>query len=116
MTLTQQHINELILTSLDFLKSGSNKEHNYLASCLNKLLPILDAMKDEGFSFQHVIKAHDKIVSDWKFNMNDIEELERFIDNYTMNEICFGYPADFDLPEDFDKHSLTEDLLIVQSV
>ena len=115
MTLSQQQINDLILTSLDFLKSG-NKEHNYLTSCLNKLLPILDAMKGEGFSFQHVIKAHDKVVSDWKFEMNDVEELERFIDSYTLNEICFGYPADFDLPEDFDEHSLTEDLLIVKSV
>jgi hypothetical protein len=116
MTKRRQHINDLILTSLDFLKSGTNKEHSYLASNLNKLLPTLDAMKSAGFSFQHIITAHNKVVSNWKFDMNDVEELERFIDNYTMNEICFGYPDDFDLPEDFDKHSLTEDLLIVQSV
>lgn len=116
MTLSQQQINDLILTSLDFLKSGTNKEHSYLTSCLNKLLPVLDAMKEEGFSFQHIVKVEDNVVSNWKFEMNDIEELERYVDNYTMNEICFGYTADFDVPEDFDRHMLTEDLLIVQSV
>jgi len=116
MSFTQQNINDLILTSLSFLKSGENKEHSYLASRLNELLPILSEMKNEGFSFQHIIKAHNQVVSDWEFDMDDVEELERFIDNYTMNEICFGYPADFDLPADFDRHSLTEDLLIVQSV
>ena len=119
MTLSQQHINNLILTSLSILKDGSNKEHGYLTSRLNKLLPILSEMKEEGFSFQHIVRVEDKVVSDWKFDMDDIEELERFIDNYTVNEICFGYPADFDLPDDFhvvDKHSLSEDLLIVQSV
>jgi len=73
-------------------------------------------MKKEGFSFQHIVSVEDNVVSDWKFDMDDVEELERYIDNYTMNEICFGYPADFDLPEDFDRHMLTEDLQIVQSV
>ena len=90
-----------------------------MASRLNKLLPVLVAMKEKGFSFQHIIKADDKVVSDWKFDMDDVEELERFIDDYTMNEICFGYPADFDLPSTFHvvaKHSLTEDLSIVQIV
>ena len=113
MTLSQQQINDLILISLDFLKYGTNKEHSYLASRLNKLLPVLEAMKEKGFSFKHIIKVDDQVVSDWKFDMDDVEELERYIDNYTMNEICFGYPADFDLPTDIDRHSLTEDLLIV---
>lgn len=116
MTLTNQQVNDLISAAIDFLKSGSNKEHNYLTQCLNKLLPILSDMKEAGFSFQHIIKVDDQVVSDWKFDMDDVEELERYIDNYTINEICFGYPADFDLPEDFDRHMLTEDLLIVQSV
>ena len=113
MTLTNQQVNDLISTSIDFLKSGSNKDHNYLTKCLNKLLPSLEVMKEAGFSFQHIIKVDDHVVSDWKFDMDDVEELERYIDNYTMNEICFGYPADFDLPTDIDRHSLTEDLLIV---
>tara|TARA_B100001989_G_C24454995_1_gene421113 strand:+ start:152 stop:502 length:351 start_codon:yes stop_codon:yes gene_type:complete len=116
MAFSEQHVKDLILSSIDFLKSGSNKDHNYLTKCLNKLLPALEAMKEDGFSFQHIIKADDNVVSNWKFDMDDVEELERFIDNYTMNEICFGYPADFDLPADFDRHMLTEDLLIVQSV
>ena len=116
MTLSQKQINDLILTSLDFLKYGTNKEHSYLASRLNKLLPVLEAMKEKGFSFQHIIKVDDHVVSDWKFDMDDVEELERYIDNYTMNEICFGYPADFDLPEDFDRHMLTEYLIIAKSV
>ena len=116
MEMSPQQINNLILTSLDFLKSGENKEHSYLASRLNKLLPVLDVMKEKGFSFQHIIKADDQVVSDWKFDMDDVEELERYIDNYTVNEICFGYPADFDLPEDFDRHMLSEELLIVKSV
>ena len=116
MTLTKQQVNNLILSSIGFLKSGTNKDHNYLTKCLSKLLPFLEAMKEEGFSFQHIVSVEDKVVSDWKFDMDDVEELERFIDNYTVNEICFGHPLDFDLPEDFDRHMLTEDLRIVQSV
>ncbi len=116
MTLTNQQVNDLISASIYFLKSGSNKDHNYLTKCLNKLLPVLEAMKEEGFSFQHIVSVEDNVVSDWKFDMDDVEELERYIDNYTVNEICFGYPADFDLPEDFDRHMLTEDLLIVKSM
>lgn len=116
MTFSEQHVKDLILTSISFLKSGSNKDHIYLTECLNKLLTTLVAMKEKGFSFQHIVSVEDNVVSDWKFDMDDVEELERYIDNYTVNEICFGYPADFDLPEDFDRHMLTEDLLIVQSV
>ena len=121
MSFTQQNINDLILTSIGFLKSGENKDHSYLTKCLNKLLPFLEAMKEEGFSFQHIVSVGfivdiDNVVSDWKFDMDDLEELERFIDNYTVNEICYGRPKDFDLPDDFDRHMLTEDLRIVQSV
>ena len=116
MTLTDQQVNDLISASIDFLKSGSNKDHNYLTKCLNKLLPVLEAMKEEGFSFQHIVSVEDNVVSDWKFDMDDVEELERYIDNYTVNEICYGSPEDFDLPEDFDRHMLTEELLIVKSV
>ena len=46
--------------------------------------------------------------------MDDLDELERFIDSYTINEISFGDYADFDLPHNLDKHSMTEDLLIIQ--
>ena len=109
MTLSQQQINDLILTSLDFLKYGTNKEHGYLTSRLNKLLPILSEMKEEGFSFQHIVSVEDNVVNDWKFDMDDLEELERYIDNYTVNEICYGSPT-------IDRHMLTEDLSIVQSV
>ena len=116
MSFNQQQINDLILTSIDFLKSGENKDHNYLTKCLNKLLPVLEVMKKEGLLFQHIVRVEDKVVSDWKFDMDDVEELERYIDNYTVSEICFGYPADFFLPEDFDRHMLSEDLLIVKSV
>ena len=79
------------------------------ASRLNKLLPILSEMKEEGFSFQHIVSVEDNVVNDWKFDMDDVEELERYIDNYTVNEICYGSPT-------IDRHMLTEDLLIVQSV
>ena len=109
MTLSQQHINDLILTSLSLLKDGSNKEHDYLTSRLNKLLPILSEMKNEGFSFQHIVSVEDNVVNDWKFDMDDVEELERYIDNYTVNEICYGSPT-------IDRHMMTEDLLIVKSV
>ena len=109
MAFTQQHINELILTSLGFLKSGENKEHSYLASRLNKLLPTLLEMKNEGFSFQHIVSVEDNVVNDWKFDMDDVEELERYIDNYTVNEICNGSPT-------IARHMMTEDLLIVKSV
>ena len=116
MTLSHQQINDLLLTSLSFLKSGSNKDHNYLTKSLNKLLPILTVMKEDGFSFQHIVSVEDNVVSDWKFDMDDVEELERFIDSYTVNDICYGSPEDYVLPEVFDIHSLTEDLLIIQSV
>ena len=109
MTLTNKHINNMIKTSISFLKDGSNKEHGYLTSRLNKLLPILSEMKEEGFSFQHIVSLEDNVVNDWKFDMDDVEELERYIDNYTVNEICYGSPT-------IDRHMLTEDLLIVQSV
>ena len=110
MTFSEQKPSDSILKVINSLKTGTNKDHNYLTSRLSGLLPTLEAMKEEGFKF------HDNVVSSWKFDMDDVEELERYIDNYTMNEICFGYPADFDVPEDFDRHMLTEDLLIVQSV
>ena len=114
MTFTQKHINNLILTAIGFLKSGANKDNIYLSERLNELLPVLKDMKKEGFLFHHTIKAENEIISDWKFDMDDIEELERFIDNYTINEICFNSPKDFNLPEAFDKHSLSEVLLIVK--
>jgi len=116
MTVNEQQKNDLILTNINSLKTGSNKDHNHLISCLNVLLPSLGEMKEKGFSFQHVVKVDNVVISDWKFDMDDIEELERFIDSYTVNEICYGSPEDYDLPEVFDKHSMTEDLLIVQSV
>ena len=116
MTVNKQQKNELILSNINSLKTGSNKDHNHLTSCLNVLLPNLTEMKEKGFSFQHIVKVDNIVISDWKFDMDDIEELERFIDSYTVNDICYGSPEDYDLPEVFDKHSMTEDLLIVQSV
>lgn len=119
MALSEQHSKELILSSINFLKSGSNKDHNYLTMCLNKLLPALEAMKEDGFSFQHIVKVDDildRYVHFSNFDMDDVEELERFIDGYTVNDICYGSPEDYALPKVFDKHMLTEYLLIVQSV
>jgi len=113
MSPAEQRNNTIMLT-INSLKSGDNKDHNYLASLLNDILPSLKTAKEEGYSFQHVIKADGNVVSSWKFDMDDLDELERFIDNYTVNDICFGSPQDYDLPEVFDKHSLNEELFIVQ--
>ena len=110
----QREHNNSILSVINLLKSGDNKDHNYLASQLNDILPSLKIAKEEGYSFHHVIKANGNVVSSWKFDMDDLDELERFIDNYNVNDICFGSPEDYDLPEVFDKHSLNEELFIAQ--
>ena len=114
MTFDEQKPSDSILKVINSLKTGTNKDHNYLTSRLTGLLPILEVMKEEGFKFHHIVKVDDNVVSSWKFDMDDLDELERFIDSYTVNDICYGSPEDYDLPEVFDKHSMSEELLIVQ--
>lgn len=97
-----------LLTKINDLKNGDDKHHEWIKTNLIALAPERKALDRAGLEFHTVVTYGDEIVDASYFRITNDEELERYIDNYIINDILTGRAKDYDLPEDFDADLLEE--------